>query len=104
MLLVSLSLSFGLIEIFVVNKCVFFLQSATVAFKEQCGLPPMATSKQCIQSLATRLQTPDGPPGATLTLKEGYPCLEPVGNLTDATRKLLNGYDTVRDTQFRRLF
>ncbi|XP_056098112.1 inactive phospholipase C-like protein 1 [Rhinichthys klamathensis goyatoka] len=69
--------------------------SVTVAFKEQCGLPPMATPKQCIQSLATRLQTPDGPPGATLTLKEGYPCLEPVGNLTDATRKLLNGYDTM---------
>uniref|UniRef100_A0A8C1VG51 Phosphoinositide phospholipase C n=1 Tax=Cyprinus carpio TaxID=7962 RepID=A0A8C1VG51_CYPCA len=67
--------------------------SATVAFKEQCGLPPMATLKQCIQSLATRLQSPDGSPSATLTLKEGYPCLEPVGNLTDATRKLLNGYD-----------
>uniref|UniRef100_A0A673MLG8 Phosphoinositide phospholipase C n=1 Tax=Sinocyclocheilus rhinocerous TaxID=307959 RepID=A0A673MLG8_9TELE len=69
--------------------------SATVAFKEQCGLPPMATLKQCIQSLATRLQSPDGPPSATLTLKEGYPYLEPVGNLTDATRKLLNGYDTI---------
>ncbi|XP_026073701.1 inactive phospholipase C-like protein 1 [Carassius auratus] len=69
--------------------------SATVAFKEQCGLPPMATLKQSIQSLATRLQNPDGPPSATLTLKEGYPCLEPLGNLTDATRKLLNGYDTM---------
>ncbi|XP_026127362.1 inactive phospholipase C-like protein 1 [Carassius auratus] len=69
--------------------------SATVAFKEQCGLPPMATLKQCIQSLATRLQSPEGTPSATLTLKEGYPCLEPVGNLTDATRKLLNGYDTM---------
>uniref|UniRef100_A0A672SWX8 Phosphoinositide phospholipase C n=1 Tax=Sinocyclocheilus grahami TaxID=75366 RepID=A0A672SWX8_SINGR len=68
---------------------------ATVAFKEQCGLPPTATLKQCIQSLATRLQSPDGPPSATLTLKEGYPCLEPLGNLTDATRKLLNGYDTM---------
>uniref|UniRef100_A0A671NJV1 Phosphoinositide phospholipase C n=1 Tax=Sinocyclocheilus anshuiensis TaxID=1608454 RepID=A0A671NJV1_9TELE len=68
---------------------------ATVAFKEQCGLPPTATLKQCIQSLATRLQSPDGSPSATLTLKEGYPCLEPLGNLTDATRKLLNGYDTM---------
>uniref|UniRef100_A0A673GVY9 Phosphoinositide phospholipase C n=1 Tax=Sinocyclocheilus rhinocerous TaxID=307959 RepID=A0A673GVY9_9TELE len=68
---------------------------ATVAFKEQCGLPPTATLKQCIQSLATRLQSPDGPPSATLTLKDGYPCLEPLGNLTDATRKLLNGYDTM---------
>ncbi len=64
----------------------------------------MATLKQCIQSLATRLQSPDGPPSATLTLKEGYPYLEPVGNLTDATRKLLNGYETVRDAHLCRLF
>lgn len=69
--------------------------SATVAFKELCGLPPVATLKQCIQSLATRLQSPEGPPGAMLTLKDGYPYLEPVGNVTDTTRKLLNGYDTM---------
>lgn len=81
-------------------SCFLFFQCATVAFKEQCGLPPVATLKQCIQSLATRLQSPDGPPGATLTLKEGYPYLEPLGNLTDATRKLLNGYDTVRDAHY----
>uniref|UniRef100_W5K3S9 Phosphoinositide phospholipase C n=1 Tax=Astyanax mexicanus TaxID=7994 RepID=W5K3S9_ASTMX len=69
--------------------------SATVAFKEQCGLPPVAKLKQCIQSLATRLQGSDGPPGATLILKDGYPCLEPQGNLNDTTRKLLNAYDTM---------
>ncbi|MCI4378235.1 hypothetical protein PGIGA_G00213530 [Pangasianodon gigas] len=69
--------------------------SATVAFKEQCGLPPVSTLKQCMQSLATRLQGPDGPPGASLILKDGYPCLEPLANLNDTTRKLLNAYDTM---------
>ena len=69
-----------------------------MAFKEQCGLPPVAKLKQCSQSLATRLQGPDGPPGATLILKDGYPCLEPLGNLNDTTRKLLNAYDTVNNT------
>ncbi|KAK3543603.1 hypothetical protein QTP70_023951 [Hemibagrus guttatus] len=69
--------------------------SATVAFKEQCGLPPVSTLKQCMQSLATRLQGPDGSPGASLILKDGYPCLEPLANLNDTTRKLLNAYDTM---------
>ncbi|XP_076857773.1 inactive phospholipase C-like protein 1 isoform X2 [Brachyhypopomus gauderio] len=68
---------------------------ATVAFKEQCGLPPVAKLKQCIQSLAPRLQGPDGPPGAALILKDGYPCLEPLSNLNDTTRKLLNAYDAM---------
>ncbi|XP_062862516.1 inactive phospholipase C-like protein 1 isoform X2 [Trichomycterus rosablanca] len=67
--------------------------SATVTFKEQCGLPPVSTIKQCMQSLATRLQGPDGAPVASLLLKNGYPCLEPLGNLNDTTRKLLNAYD-----------
>ncbi|XP_060785474.1 inactive phospholipase C-like protein 1 isoform X2 [Neoarius graeffei] len=68
--------------------------SATVAFKEQCGLPPVSTLKQCMQSLSTRLQSPDGSPGASLILKDGYPCLEPLANLNDTIRKLLNAYDT----------
>ncbi|KAJ8396304.1 hypothetical protein AAFF_G00018810 [Aldrovandia affinis] len=70
-------------------------QNATVNFKEQCGLPPVAKLKQCIQSLTTRLQTPEGPPGASLAMREGYPCLEPLGNLPDTTRKLLSAYDTM---------
>ncbi|KAG9348687.1 hypothetical protein JZ751_029004 [Albula glossodonta] len=70
-------------------------QNATVNFKEQCGLPPVAKLKQCIQSLTTRLQTSEGPPGASLAMREGYPCLEPVGNLPDSTRKLLSAYDTM---------
>ncbi|XP_028847800.1 inactive phospholipase C-like protein 1 [Denticeps clupeoides] len=69
--------------------------NATVAFKELCGLPLVAKLKQCIQSLATRLQGPDGLPGAILTLKEGYPCLEAMGSISDATRKLLNAYSAM---------
>lgn len=57
----------------------------------------MAKLKQCMQSLATRLQGSDGPPGALLLLKDGYPCLEPLGSLTDTTRKLLSAYDMVRE-------
>uniref|UniRef100_A0A8C2K3E2 Phosphoinositide phospholipase C n=1 Tax=Cyprinus carpio TaxID=7962 RepID=A0A8C2K3E2_CYPCA len=81
--------------------------SATVTFKEQCGLPPMATLKQCIQSLATRLQNPDGPPSATLTLKEGYPCLEPLERnivpvcillqMISANKQLIENADGVHD-------
>ncbi|KAJ8255243.1 hypothetical protein GJAV_G00202690 [Gymnothorax javanicus] len=70
-------------------------QNATINFKEQCGLPPVAKLKQCIQSLTTRLQTPEGPLGASLAMREGYPCLEPLGNLPDSTRKLLSAYDTM---------
>lgn len=73
-----------------------------MAFKEQCGLPPVSTLKQCMQSLATRLQSPDGPPGASLILKDGYPCLEPLANLNDTTRKLLNAYDTVSNSHAQR--
>lgn len=68
-----------------------------MAFKEQCGLPPVSTLKQCMQSLATRLQGPDASPGASLILKDGYPCLEPLTNLNDTTRKLLNAYDMVNN-------
>ncbi|KAK2905649.1 inactive phospholipase C-like protein 1 isoform X1 [Channa argus] len=70
-------------------------QSTTASFKEQCGLPTVAKLKQCIQSLATRLQSPEGTLGATMVLKEGYPCLEPLVNLSEPTRKLLTAYDTM---------
>ncbi|XP_061089655.1 inactive phospholipase C-like protein 1 [Conger conger] len=70
-------------------------QNATVHFKEQCGLPPVAKLKQCIQSLTTRLQTSEGPPGASLAMREGYPCLEALGSLPDSTRKLLSAYDAM---------
>ncbi|KAK2840319.1 hypothetical protein Q5P01_014059 [Channa striata] len=70
-------------------------QSTTASFKEQCGLPTVAKLKQCIQSLATRLQSPEGTLGATMLLKEGYPCLEPLVNLSETTRKVLAAYDTM---------
>lgn len=76
-------------------RLVFARQSATSSFKEQCGLPTVTKLKQCIQSLATRLQTPEGAVGATMVLREGYPFLEPVLNLAEVTRKLVTAYNTV---------
>nr|XP_046259083.1 inactive phospholipase C-like protein 1 [Scatophagus argus] len=74
-------------------------QSTTTSFKEQCGLPTVAKLKQCIQSLATRLQSPEGTMGAAMVLREGYPCLEPLVNLSEQTRKLLAAYDTMISAQ-----
>ncbi|XP_072253650.1 inactive phospholipase C-like protein 1 isoform X2 [Leuresthes tenuis] len=70
-------------------------QSSTASFKEQCGLPTVAKLKQCIQSLATRLQSPEGPIGATMVLRDGYPFLEPLVSLSETTRKLLTAYDSM---------
>lgn len=78
------------------------VQSATIGFKEQCGLPVVAKLKQCIQTLATRLQSPEGTMGATMVLKDGYPCLEPLVNLSEPTRKLLTAYDAVSKRRRRR--
>lgn len=36
--------------------------------------------------------------GATMVLKDGYPCLEPLVNLPEPTRKLLTAYETVSET------
>lgn len=55
----------------------------------------MAKLKQCIQSLAPRLQGPEGSAGASMVLREGYPSLEPQGNLSEPLRKLLTAYDTM---------
>ncbi|XP_068185280.1 inactive phospholipase C-like protein 1 isoform X2 [Antennarius striatus] len=74
-------------------------QSTVSSFKELCGLPTVAKLKQCIQSLATRLQSPEGTMGATMVLKEGYPCLEAVANLSEPTRKLLAAYGTMITAQ-----
>uniref|UniRef100_A0A3P8UAE3 Phosphoinositide phospholipase C n=1 Tax=Amphiprion percula TaxID=161767 RepID=A0A3P8UAE3_AMPPE len=73
--------------------------STTASFKEQCGLPTVAKLKQCIQSLATRLQSPEGSMGASMVLKEGYPSLEPLVSLSEPTRKLLAAYDTMIGAQ-----
>uniref|UniRef100_A0A3B5B6L4 Phosphoinositide phospholipase C n=1 Tax=Stegastes partitus TaxID=144197 RepID=A0A3B5B6L4_9TELE len=73
--------------------------STTASFKEQCGLPTVAKLKQCIQSLAPRLQSPEGTMGASMVLKEGYPSLEPLVSLSEPTRKLLAAYDTMIGAQ-----
>ncbi|XP_051937703.1 inactive phospholipase C-like protein 1 [Hippocampus zosterae] len=70
-------------------------QGTMASFKEQCGLPTVAKLKQCIQSLATRLQSPEGTMGVTMVLKEGYPCLEALVSVSEPTRKLLSAYDTM---------
>lgn len=36
--------------------------------------------------------------GATMVLKDGYPCLEPLVGLSEPTRKLLAAYETVSKT------
>ncbi|KAF7216245.1 inactive phospholipase C-like protein 1 [Nothobranchius furzeri] len=74
-------------------------QSSTASFKDQCGLPSVAKLKQCIQSLATRLQSSDGAMGATMVLREGYPSLEPLVSLSEMTRKLLAAYDSMIASQ-----
>ncbi|MEQ2231706.1 hypothetical protein ILYODFUR_003428, partial [Ilyodon furcidens] len=68
-------------------------QCSTASFKDQCGLPTVAKLKQCIQSLATRFQNSEGAMGAAMVLRDGYPCLEPLVSLSEATRKLLSAYD-----------
>lgn len=74
---------------------VFTLQSSTSSFKEQCGLPTVTKLKQCIQTLATRLQTAEGAVGATMVLRDGYPFLEPLVSLAEVTKKLVTAYNTV---------
>ncbi|XP_041118250.1 inactive phospholipase C-like protein 1 [Polyodon spathula] len=71
------------------------MQNATVCFKELCGLSLLSNLRQCILSLSSRLQSGEGPPGATLTVRDSYPYLEPQGNLPEATRKLLHSYDSM---------
>lgn len=58
----------------------------------------MTKLKECIQSLATRLQSPEGTMGATMVLKGDYPYLEPIANLSESTRKVITAYETVSET------
>ncbi|KAG5833488.1 hypothetical protein ANANG_G00276460 [Anguilla anguilla] len=71
------------------------VKNAVEGFKEQCGLPPVAELKKCIQSLASRLQSADGAPGANLALRDGYPYLEAQGYLPESSYKLLTAYEKV---------
>ncbi|XP_023684758.2 inactive phospholipase C-like protein 1 isoform X1 [Paramormyrops kingsleyae] len=76
-------------------------QSAMVTFKEHFGLPLEVTFKQCIQSLVPLLQAPDGSLGASLVLKDGYPCLEVLGNSSESVQKLVGSYSTMISAQRR---
>lgn len=58
----------------------------------------MAKLKECIQSLATRLQSPEGATAATMVLKGDYPYLEATANLSESTRKVITAYETVSET------
>ncbi|XP_064166854.1 inactive phospholipase C-like protein 1 [Anguilla rostrata] len=71
------------------------VKNAVEGFKEQCGLSPVAELKKCIQSLASRLQSADGAPGANLALRDGYPYLEAQGYLPESSYKLLTAYEKV---------
>ncbi|KAG8432666.1 hypothetical protein GDO86_017055 [Hymenochirus boettgeri] len=69
------------------------MQNALVSLKELCGLPTSASLKQCILLLATRLVSNDNTPIVLLTMKDGYPYLEPVGVIPDVQKKLLTAYE-----------
>ncbi|KAJ8350466.1 hypothetical protein SKAU_G00255960 [Synaphobranchus kaupii] len=71
------------------------MKNAVEGFKEQCGLPPVAELKKCIQSLVSRLHNVDGAPGANLVLKDGYPHLESLGYMPESSHKLLSAYEKV---------
>ncbi|MFT7815098.1 inactive phospholipase C-like protein 1 [Arapaima gigas] len=71
------------------------VQSTTISFKEQCGLPPLASLKQCTQSLTSRLQSPEGVPVASLVLRDGYPYLDAPDNLPEVVNNLLATYNTM---------
>lgn len=58
----------------------------------------MTKLKECIQSLATRLQSPEGTMGAAMVLKGDYPYLEAVANLSESTRKVITAYEAVSET------
>lgn len=66
-----------------------------VSVKELCGLPPMASLKQCILTLSSRLLGSDNAPSVTLCTKDAFPYLEPLGTLPDVQKKLLAAYDLV---------
>lgn len=69
------------------------VQIAIGSLKEICGLGPIVSLSQCIQTLASRLLNGDNISVVTLNMKNGYPYLEPLGTLNDVQRKVLSSYD-----------
>ena len=66
-----------------------------VSVKELCGLPPIASLKQCILTLSSRLVSGDNAPSVTLCMKDAFPYLEPLGTVPEVQRKVLAAYDLV---------
>lgn len=66
-----------------------------VSVKELCGLPPIASLKQCILTLSSRLVSSDNAPSVTLSMKDAFPYLEPLGTMPDVQKKVLAAYDLV---------
>lgn len=70
-------------------------QNAMVSMKELCGLPPIASLKQCILTLSSRLVSSDNAPSVALCMKDTFPYLEPLGTVPDVQKKVLAAYDLV---------
>lgn len=66
-----------------------------VSVKELCGLPPIASLKQCILTLSSRLVSSENAPSVTLCMKDAFPYLEPLGTVPDVQKKVLAAYDLV---------
>lgn len=77
------------------NYFFFFPQNAIVSVKELCGLPPIASLKQCILTLSSRLVSSENAPSVTLCMKDAFPYLEPLGTVPDVQKKVLAAYDLV---------
>lgn len=70
-------------------------QNAIVSVKELCGLPPIASLKQCLLTLSSRLIASDNSPSVSLVMKDNFPYLEPLGAIPDVQKKMLAAYDLV---------
>nr|XP_032806859.1 inactive phospholipase C-like protein 2 isoform X2 [Petromyzon marinus] len=70
-------------------------QVAVLAFKEVCGLPPVANLAQCMLVLCSRLLNTDGTPQVGLVLRDQMPCLDVQGALPDVLKKGVVLYDTM---------
>lgn len=66
-----------------------------VSVKELCGLPPIASLKQCILTLSSRLVSSDNAPSVALCMRDTFPYLEPLGTVPDVQKKVLAAYDLV---------
>lgn len=70
-------------------------QNAIVSVKELCGLPPIASLKQCLLTLSSRLITGDNSPSVSLVMRDTFPYLEPLGTIPDVQKRMLAAYDLV---------